>query len=335
MWAQMSPAKDNITYVEHALAILDQAIKLSDSDQRFALVVSIAIEGGAARSVGSLAVITQTGDMTGYLSNGCIDQDIVLQGIDALETGAVRHIRYGAGSPFVDLKLPCGGALELVIDPTPDIRCLRNARDRLRQRQTAIMSFCPIKGVQPQGQGAIDIRYAPQPRLVLAGRGAILRATANLAVQMEFELHIASPDIADLAQLTTLQTAHVHEMTTPSDSPDLPIDAHTAVVLLFHDHEWEQQLLLRATRSDPFFIGAMGSQKTHAIRLQKLGTAGLPQSERDKIHGPIGLVPSLRNASSIAISALAEIIAVLPVAQQRIHPDPAHQPAAKARDQHA
>tara|TARA_B110000967_G_C18525231_1_gene383043 strand:- start:312 stop:605 length:294 start_codon:yes stop_codon:yes gene_type:complete len=96
------------------------------------------------------------------------------------------------------------------------------------------------------------------------------------------------------------------------------MDAHTAVLLLFHDHEWEHNFLMSATNAQPFFIGALGSRKTHEARLQRLLEAGLSAELCSKIQGPIGLVPSLRNASLIAVSSLAEVTSKLPSAQVRL-----------------
>ena len=301
----------SITYAEHAQDILEAIVGLIQSGKPCALVTSLAIEGGAAREVGSLAVVSQDGAMLGYLSNGCIDRDIVLQGLAAIETGQIKHIRYGAGSPYIDLKLPCGGALELVIDPAPNLEMLRAALEGLYARKMAELSFSTQSGF-------VRFQYAPKPALIPAGRGAILRTTASLAAHMDFELHIASPDSDDIDSLGYLAPKSCQPMTTPQAPMQMPVDAHTAVLLLFHDHEWEQNLLMHAATLEPFFIGALRSRKTQEIRLQRLADAGLSAAYCGRVQGPIGLVPCLRNASLIAVPALAEVTANLPAAQIRL-----------------
>lgn len=308
----MKLIEDQIDYAEHAVDILHKAVGLIEDGQPCALIASLVIEGGAARDVGSLAVVAQDGSMTGYLSNGCIDRDIILQGLKAIETGQVQYLRYGAGSPYMDLKLPCGGAIELVIDPTPDLKTMRNALAIMLARETATLAFSSVDGLLLDSIGPGSFRYNPKPALVLAGRGAILRTTTKLAAQMDFELHIASPDITDLENIASLKPKSVSHLQTPDVKMDLPIDPHTAVLLLFHDHEWELELLIAATKLRPFFVGAMGSRRTHQIRLQLLEENGLDLEICKTIHGPIGLVPSLRNASQIAVSALAEVISIMP-----------------------
>jgi len=248
------PADGQILYAEHAQDILAATLELMHSGKPCALVTSLNIEGGAARELGSLAVISGRGDMIGYLSNGCIDRDIIHHGMAAIDTGQVKHLRYGAGSPYLDLKLPCGGALELVIDPAPDLAVLEAALTRLLNRQKTVLAF--------EGQGGpVQIEYVPKPALILAGRGAIFRTTARLAAQMDFELHLASPDLEDLASLKLLKPTTQQPMTTPSARIDLPIDAYSAVLLVFHDHEWEQAILMHAAQQYPFFYWRFGQSQ--------------------------------------------------------------------------
>ena len=305
------PADGRILYSEHAQDILAATLDMMHSGEPCALVTSLNIEGGAARELGSLAVISGMGDMIGYLSNGCIDRDIIHHGMAAIDNGQLKHLRYGAGSPYLDLKLPCGGALELVIDPTPDLAALEAALARLLHRQKTVLSFVGR-------DGPVHIEYAPKSSLILAGRGAILRTTAQLAAHMDFELHLASPDLEDLASSKVLNPTTQKSMTTPTAAIDLSIDAYSAVLLVFHDHEWEQAVLMQAAHQHPFFIGALGSRRTHAMRVERLKQAGLSEAQCAQVHGPIGLVPSLRNASLIAVSALAEITAKLPPSQVRL-----------------
>ena len=115
-----------------------------------------------------------------------------------------------------------------------------------------------------------------------------------------------------------LNTLLIVPMTSPQASLQMPVDAYTAVLLFFHDHESEQSLLMRTAVQEPFFIEALGSLKTQEIRLQRLAGAGLSLTLCGLIQGPISLVPSLRSASLIAVSALAEVTANLPAAQIRL-----------------
>lgn len=303
---------EQITYAEHAADILTKVESLLDQDRRFALITSLDIEGGAAREVGSLALVDQDGNMTGYLSNGCIDRDIRLHALDALASGEKRIIRYGEGSRYIDLKLPCGGGLTVLIDPAPDTQALRAAAADLHARREAVLHFVPPH-FDEAGAQARRFVYAPKFRLMLAGKGAIFRATAQAAVASGFEVGLMSPEQEDLQALTALEPVSLAHMTSPSDMPKLgPIDAHTAFLTLFHDHDWEPLLLKSVLTTPARFIGCMGSRRTHQIRLEGMRGLGVSEADVTRLHGPIGLVPSLRNASLIAVSSLAEIIQHMP-----------------------
>ena len=132
-----------IAYQDHAVDVLAQVSAYVRTAQRFALITSVEIKGGSARDLGSLAVVSDTGEMTGYMSNGCIDQDILLHAMGCLKTGAARLLKYGEGSPFHDLTLPCGGALSVWIDPSPDIGALVDAYAALLERKSAVLTFRP------------------------------------------------------------------------------------------------------------------------------------------------------------------------------------------------
>ncbi len=296
---------DDLTYAEHASDIVAKAAALTRAGQRFALITSIEIEGGAARAVGSLAVVEQSGAMTGYLSNGCIDRDIQLHAQEALVAKQKKVIRYGDGSNFGDLKLPCGGALVVLIDPEPDTAEILKAEARFADRQVVELSFQSDAPAM-----AKRFRYAPRHRLVVAGRGAIFRHLSQIGHAMGFDMHLLSPEAEDIAAMGHLSSAPALHLTTPEAAPALDmLDAHSAFLTLFHDHDWEPSLLQAALQTDAHFIGSLGSRRTHDVRRETLRAMGVDESALARLNGPIGLVPSLRDASSIAASALAEIVA--------------------------
>ena len=98
-------------------------------------------------------------------------------------------------------------------------------------------------------------------------------------------------------------------MKSQNSFPDLVIDDWSAVLLLFHAHEWEHNILIHALQFNPFYIGALGSPKTHKVRIESLMDVNISAQDLDRIHGPIGVIPSARDAHTLAISVLAQIIA--------------------------
>lgn len=303
----MSQLKD-LNHAEHAADIIAKAAGLAKANQPFALITSLAIEGGAAREVGSLALVDQDGDMTGYLSNGCIDRDIQHHAVEALASKTKKLIQYGNGSRYVDLKLPCGGALTVLIDPKPDLAAILKAEADFKARRIVSMAF---HGPSEDDSAVSRVfHYAPRHRLVLAGRGAIFRAMAQIGQATGYEVFGCSPDTEDLeAVAPVLSEAPIH-LTSPNSHQNFEIlDAHSAFLTLFHDHDWEPLLLKAALDTPCQFIGSLGSRRTHDMRKETLRQMGVEEEALTRLRGPIGLVPSLRDAPSIAVSAIAEIVA--------------------------
>jgi xanthine dehydrogenase accessory factor len=96
---------------------------------------------------------------------------------------------------------------------------------------------------------------------------------------------------------------------TPAAHPALVLDRWSALVMLFHDHDWETALLEQGLAQEALYIGAMGSRRTHSSRLAALADAGVPSEQAARIRGPIGLIPAARDPETLALSVLAEIVA--------------------------
>lgn len=296
---------------EDAAEILGHVMERHRAGQACGLVVVTETSGGALRAPGALAAIDADGAMAGYVSNGCVDGDIVAQMLSAMGARAPRVIRYGAGSPWQDIRLPCGGAVELALIPSPRLAPLAALARDLADRRRPVMDLTAIAGTALADASARRFALRPRPALRLAGRGAALGAMARTGAAAGFAVSVASPDPTDLAALESLPLTGAHHLELPGDLPPVTDDTDTAVVLLFHDHEWEPALLRQALEGPAPFIGAMGSRRTHAARLQALRASGVEEPALDRITGPLGLVPSLHEANLIAVSALAQVTAHL------------------------
>ncbi|MEM1363182.1 MAG: XdhC family protein [Pseudomonadota bacterium] len=295
-----------IHYIEHAADVIGCAVQQIAENRQFVLVTAVDMHGGSSRELGTLALVTEDGEMFGYLSNGCIDRDIQLQAENALSSGTRRILHYGAGSPFMDLTLPCGGGLKLLLDPDPDTNALKKAHSLLSKRQEARLEFTPPDG------SPMQFIYGPKPRLALAGRGSVFRAMAETGHGAGFDLMLYSPERDDLAAVERFAPVRSEHLTNPQNIPSLELDRHSAFLTLFHDHDWEPDLLLEALKSPARFIGSLGSKRTHKLRCNRLMALGASPDEIARIAGPIGLVPSLRQAPFIAVSAMAHIIERFP-----------------------
>jgi xanthine dehydrogenase accessory factor len=202
-----------------------------------------------------------------------VDADVIARA----RAGQSGTFIYGEGSPYRDIVLPCGGRLEIAILQNPDKSAIHSALSRLGNREVTELEL-----------GDFSLSLAPRIKLRIAGRGAACLALAELARGSGFDVVIQSPDVDGLPD--------AQHLIDPDNPPAIQDDARTAVVCLFHDHDWEAALLRQALDGEAFYIGAMGSQRTHDIRCQNLSAEGVLENEIARIHGPIGLVGSQRDA---------------------------------------
>lgn len=301
---------------EHAADVMAWATDMLRSGDQCVLAVVTGTEGGAVRAPGALMAVSASGDGAGYVSGGCIDADVVQQAQLALQSGSAQKLRYGAGSPFVDIQLPCGGAIDVLVVPNPEIAILEEAVTALERRDCAALSFGEDGSIHASRPDAakgwhsdtFTAQYRPKLRLRIAGRGADVVALANVAGASGISCVVESPDEDCLSAAERSGITETVKLDTPTAISANRDDASTAFALMFHDPHWEESLLRDALAGDAFYIGAVGSRRTQERRRDALAAAGLAQTDIDRIRGPIGLVPSMRDASMLAVSALAEIV---------------------------
>ena len=307
----MKPTRD---ISEHPLDILKFAIAAMHNGHRCVLAVIAHIEGPSARAIGTMMAISDAGQYAGYVSNGCVDADIANHALRVLDgKEKKRRVRYGAGSPYLDIRLPCGGAVEVEFITEPDSGVLSAIIAKLEQRQTVslfIGESGKISAAESNSGGdrnGLLLTYAPPLQIAIAGRGEEVIALSRMARAARFGVTVHSPDKDVLDVCRTLGTS-TSLLNSVSIAPTFPDDPWSAIICLFHDHEWENDLLIAALKTKAYYIGAMGSPRTHATRLEELHRRGIEENSLKRIRGPIGLIPSVRDASKLAISALAEIV---------------------------
>lgn len=305
-------------FLENAEDILSFVKNCQDASIPCALCVVTGVTGGSARAVGTLVAVRADGQMAGYVSHGCVDADLCLQAQKSMENGCTTSLVYGVGSPFMDLQLPCGGTVEILIDPTPDVDiCMKNL-SQSTDRNHISLAFHPKNGLvetpnsdAPTGwvEDVFFAHHRPALRLHVAGSGPALAAVVKMGTAIGLQVWVYSPDENAERFLgpENQQIKHRH-LRTAADSADLKLDPWCAVLLLFHDHAWEPSILKAALDSDAFYIGALGSAKTHEKRLKTLRSEGVNSHQLARINGPIGVIAAARDAHTLAISALAEIL---------------------------
>lgn len=256
---------------------------LADGDG--ALCTIVGIEGSYSRAIGSHLAIGWDGRMAGSLADGCLEAELATHAA-ALRGKAAQTIRFGRGSPVIDFRLPCGSGIDIHIDPSPDRRRIAQVLSELDARRPATVEI-----------DGLIVRYAPPLRIVALGVGPEVGAVARLAAAMDIDCETHFP--AD---------AHHPGLTLGQAPRGIAADPWTAILLLFHDHEWEQALLEWAIATPAFHIGAIGGWRTRERRMARLNARGLPQSQTDRIRAPVGLIPSTRDPATLALSILAQVV---------------------------
>ena len=280
-----------------------------------ALLTITAVDGGAPRPLGTQMGVVSRDRFTGHLSGGCVESAIARQVEPLISSGESRILKFGKGSPFFDIRFPCGGGIDVLVSVGLSQDLLEDIIDRFGQRQAFTLEFdrftktCTIAdGLRPTGWvgGAFYRTYLPQTRLSIAGRGPEFEAVAQLGAAMGYVLDIVTSDAESAERLRPLAIAARHLCSMP-DRFTAPSDPWTASVLLFHDHEWEDPILIDSLASEKFYIGALGSRRTHEARRQRLLTLGYDAKQIDRITGPIGVIPQARDPATLALSVMTEI----------------------------
>jgi xanthine dehydrogenase accessory factor len=248
--------------------------------------------------------VREDGLYCGYVSGGCTEAAVAAEAMEAIAQGHDRYLHLGEGSAFFDITLPCGGGIKLAIHVLKESRALHEVLLALRHRQrielgydpsTQTLSTRPFETSTERQEDAFIVGYRPSPRLMLSGASIETEKTVQVAKAAGFEVHLD----------------HGNERS-PFDGA--VIDTDTAVALLHHDLDRELPLLQVTLSAKPFYIGALGSSRTHQRRCDALRELGFEEEDIARIKAPIGLFGKARDAGSLALSVVADIAA----ARQRV-----------------
>ncbi|WP_293969048.1 XdhC family protein [Sphingopyxis sp.] len=242
-------------------------------------------------------------------------------------------MRFGAGSPYFDIRLPCGGGIDLLFTPNPNSAAIAEAISRLNRREPVSLEIA-ADGVRvgeasrPTGWrgDTFVMTYTPRLRLVLFGQGEELTATAQLAHAFGAQTEAYSPSARDIRTLRA-KSIEATLLEFRAAQPRLATDPWSAIIFVFHDRDWEEALIPWALALPKFYLGALGSRFSHKKRCEMLVASGVPDVAIQAIRSPIGLVPSTRDPSTLAASILADIVqaftidAALPLVRFEEGPD--------------
>lgn len=295
-----------------------------------ALATVVQTWGSAPRQVGSQLVIAGDGAMMGSVSGGCVEGAVVAEALDAMADGQPRVLTYGvADETAFHVGLACGGTIRIMVEPLgaalplamlEDLVAARAARRAVAYgvhlqtwARRLVGADDPVvaarlrtdtSGLEESGE--FFTLHNPPLRLFVVGAVHIAQALVPMARLAGHDVTLIDPREA------FAQTARFPEETVVTDWPDealaaLGLDARCAVVTLTHDSKLDDPAIIAALRSDVFYLGCLGSTRTHSKRLERLRAAGFDEAALGRIHAPVGLNIGAKTPAEIALSVLAQI----------------------------
>ena len=277
--------------------------------------------GSAPRPVGAVVAVRGDGQIAGSVSGGCIEDDLIARmRSQALLAAAPQVVRYGvSGDEAARFGLPCGGTLELVLEPLGEHSQVEALLARLAEGQRVRRELRLADGaVSLAAAEAADVvlldeqrlvsTHGPHWRLLIVGAGQMTQYLASMAQALDYQVLVCDPREEYLPELPgVLRTREMPDDAVLAWQPD----AHSAVIALTHDPKLDDLALMEALRSPCFYVGAIGSRANQAKRKQRLAEHfGLSEAELARLHGPVGIKNGARTPPEIAVSILAELTAV-------------------------
>ncbi|WP_233838177.1 XdhC family protein [Paraburkholderia sp. ZP32-5] len=313
--------------------VLNRALEWSASGEAVTLVTVVATWGSSPRPPGSLLAIRDDGRFCGSVSGGCVEYDLV----DTIRqrAGTMRLpevVTYGLGREEARRnRIPCGGTLQLMVEPVRDAASLRAVCTAIAQRRRVVRTLdmtsgrATIRAARDDDRimltdAAFQMVHGPQWRVVLIGAGELSHYFALQARMLGYDVTVIEPR-DDYADSWTLPDVPVITGMPDDVLSAQPIDARTAVVALTHDPVLDDLALWEALKSDAFYVGALGSAATSKRRRERLAEFDVSGEQIARLHAPIGLPINSRTPPEIAVSIAAQMTAI------RNRVDHASQPA--------
>ncbi|UQY35811.1 XdhC family protein [Pseudomonas fulva] len=282
--------------------------------------------GSAPRAPGAMLVALPCGASCGSLSGGCVEEDFLERVQNAGFAPRNQIVRYGEGGLTPTRALPCGGVLDVLVEYLqPSEAALR----MLGQVEQALGGGELLVREVPLGEGAshcrpasmgdakiqrsaeqVSIRVGAVLRVVLAGWSPVAEFCAGFAVALGYEVIVCEPRVEVIAEVKVAGVQAI-EILPARFIAEQGAHGATAILALTHDPRLDDPTLIEAVRTEAFYIGAMGSQRTSNKRLERLARlAGLKPEDMARIHAPIGLQLGSKSPAEIALATLADVLRV-------------------------
>lgn len=325
--------------------VLRQAARWAEANRKVAIATTIACWGSAPRRTGSRLAVTADGAFAGSVSGGCVENAVITAARACMEDGAPRQLDYlGDATLPWQVGLPCGGSISVYVEPyggnyraalrSLDAGNITAMATNLETGAAAWFSAQSAGGDLPTVAAAkaslpaeptqwrpgmlsqpvhdkifVDI-LSPPPRLIIIGATHLAQSLAAMASLYGYAIIIIDPREEYLAETRFAAVQQLIQSPGPAVAALAP-DATTAIIAVSHDPKIDDPALIEALRSNAFYIGALGSRKSHAARLDRLRAAGFGEEALAHIHGPVGLAIGAVTPAEIAGSILAQMTQIM------------------------
>ncbi len=309
------------------LLVLRTLCEWREQGWRALLATVVRTWGSSPRPIGAMMALREDGRVVGSVSGGCIEDDLVARytrahGDGQIPQGPPRFVRYGVSADEAHrYGLPCGGTLELFMESDPDAPALRQLVDRLDGGQlvqrtvacaTGAVTLAPSSA--PQGllldADRMQATLGPGYRMLLIGAGALAQYLATMAVFNGFTVTVCDPRSEHTAAWPLADVQLVTQMPDDAVTAFKP-DARSCILALSHDPKLDDLALLEAINSPAFYVGAIGSRRNSEARQRRfIEHFGETAASLLRLRGPIGLYIGSKTPAEIAVSVMAEVLAV-------------------------
>jgi xanthine dehydrogenase accessory factor len=304
------------------LEVLRSATSWAKAGQGVTLVTVVKTWGSAPRPVGAMLAIRNDGQVSGSVSGGCVEDDLIDRvRAHRLASDKPEVATYGVSKEQADrFGLPCGGTLQLVLEPVRSGAGLDELLAAI-ERHELVARFLELESgvsrIEPgRWSDALEFDgkvlktvHGPRWRLLIIGAGQLSRYLAQMAQALDYQVTVCDPR-EEYAETWDLAGAQLRRSYPDDVVLEMSLDAHSAVVALTHDPKLDDAALLEALKSPAFYVGALGSKANNDKRRQRLAGFDLSREEISRLHGPVGLKIGSRTPPEIAVSILAEMTAV-------------------------
>ena len=305
--------------------------------ENFALALVIETWNSAPKPVGSILLLSESGEISGSVSGGCVESAVISEAQISLKTQKSKILKFGVtNEDAFQVGLACGGEIKILIEPITNVNnskrkilerffknnlegdfsilkiCLKSSQTELIEGKKASNFLSKTEKYHHQSFLNGEFFYyilPPKSKVVVVGAVHIAQYLVEFGNQFDFDIYVIDPR-SSFANKKRFPGVSIIDDWPDEALKSIIVDQNTAVITLSHDEKIDDIALQIALKADCFYIGCLGSKKTHEKRIDRLLNMGFNKNIINRIHAPIGLDIGSKKPNEIALSIIAEIIKV-------------------------